>query len=203
MIIDITQTAKIGKEYREGSSPLTINLVERIDDEGKKYITTNFSCDVHNVGTHIDVVSKDAYISPDRFVGEGIKFDISHIHHREVQLKDLDLSLIKEDVYVFFQSNWDNHLGNDEKYLKHPEISFDVIEYLVSKNVNMIGIDAPGLARGKKHGDIDKYLAVAESYTIENLTNLTKIPASGFKVYCMPMKMEGLDAWPARLLVEV
>lgn len=58
MIVDITQTTLIGKEYRAGSKPLEVNTVKRLSRSGSEYITTNFSCDVHNMGTHIDVMGK-------------------------------------------------------------------------------------------------------------------------------------------------
>lgn len=203
MIIDITQTTKISKVYREGSMPLKVEKVQRIDDTGNRYTTTHFSCDTHNVGTHIDVGTSDAVIHPERFIAEGIKFDVSHIEGREIQLEDLDLSRVKEGFYVFFQTNWDSYIDNDERYFEHPEIAFSVIEYLVSRKVNMIGIDAPGLARDTKHGIIDQYLAKEEKYTIENLTHLNQLPDTGFTVFCLPIKMEGLDAWPARLIASV
>lgn len=66
----------------------------------------------------------------------------------------------------------------------------------------MVGIDALGLGRGRNHGLIDVYLGKNKSYTIENLANLDKIPEEGFKVYCLPMKIEGIDGLPARILVD-
>ena len=119
-----------------------------------------------------------------------------------IKLKDLDLSLIKEGVYVFFQTNWDQYFEDEEKYNNHPEISIEVIKYLVDKNVNMIGIDTLGLGVSKNHGIIDKYLGDHKMYAIENLCNLKNIPNKNFKVYCLPMKIEGLDGYPARILVE-
>lgn len=78
----------------------------------------------------------------------------------------------------------------------------EVIEYLVSKKVNMIGIDTLGLGVSRNHGIIDEYLGKNKTYAIENLSNLDKIPTKDFKVYCLPMKIEAIDALPARILVE-
>lgn len=78
----------------------------------------------------------------------------------------------------------------------------EVIEFLVDKKVNMIGIDTLGLGLRKNHGTIDEYLAKNKIYAIENLTNLKNIPEENFKVYCFPIQVEGIDALPARLLVE-
>lgn len=202
MIVDITQTTLIGKEYRAGSKPLEVKTVKRFSRSGSEYITTNFSCDVHNMGTHIDVMEKDVVIENERLIGKGIKFDISQLTDRKIELYDLDLSKIKEGVYVFFQTNWDEYLNDEEKYANHPEISMEVIEYLVEKKVNMIGIDTLGLGLRRNHGIIDDYLAKNKIYGIENLANLKSIPSNDFKVYCLPMKIEGIDALPTRVLVE-
>ena len=202
MIIDITQTTKIGKVYRAGSKPLEVNNVIRYSRSGSEYITTHFSCDVHNMGTHIDVMGTDVIIENDRLISEGIKFDVSNITDRPIRLDDLELSLIKEGIYVFFQTNWDEYVDDEIRYSNHPEISMEVMEYLVEKKVNMIGIDTLGLGRGRNHGIIDEFLAENKIYGIENLCNLKAIPQKDFKVYCLPIKVEGLDALPARLLVE-
>lgn len=202
MIIDITQTTKIGKVYRAGSKPLEVNNVIRYSRSGSEYTTTHFSCDVHNMGTHIDVMGTDVIIENNRLISEGIKFDVSNITDRPIRLDDLELSLIKEGIYVFFQTNWDEYVDDEIRYSNHPEISMEVIEYLVEKKVNMIGIDTLGLGRGRNHGIIDEFLAENKIYGIENLCNLKSIPQKDFKVYCLPIKVEGLDALPARLLVE-
>lgn len=202
MLVDITQTTKLGRVYRAGSKPLEVKSVKRYSRSGSEYTTTCFSCDVHNMGTHIDVMSTDVIIENDRLISDGVKFDVSNITDRAIELDDLELSRIKEGVYVLFQTNWDKYLDDDEKYSTHPEISMEVIEYLVGKKVNMIGIDTLVLGLRRNHGTIDEYLAKNKIYGIENLANLNSIPEENFKVYCLPIKIEGLDALPARLLVE-
>lgn len=202
MLVDITQTTRIGRVYRGGSEPLKVEEVRRFSSSGSEYKTIAFSCDVHNMGTHIDVMSADVVLENERLIAPGIKFDVSHVVDRPIELRDLDLSRVKENVYVFFQTNWDKYFEDEEKYSKHPEISMEVIEYLVSKKVNMIGSDTLGLGRGRNHGLIDVYLGKHGMYAIENLCHLDQIPEEGFRVYCLPIKIEGLDAFPTRILVE-
>lgn len=78
----------------------------------------------------------------------------------------------------------------------------EVIEYLVSKKVNMIGSDTLGLGRGRNHGLIDVYLGKHGMYSIENLCHLNQIPNDNFRVYCLPVKIEALDAFLTRILVK-
>lgn len=93
MIIDITQTTLLGKVYRYGSESLKVEKVKRNSRSGSEYTTTKFSCDVHNMGTHIDVMGADVVIENERLIGEGIKFDVSNVSEKEIKLKDLDLFL--------------------------------------------------------------------------------------------------------------
>lgn len=201
MLIDITQETKIGKVYRPGSPALNVRKI--ICNEGTKseYETIEYSIATHNMGTHIDVMGIGVEIPLDRLIGKGIKYDVSHITERPVEITDIDLSLITGGEFIFFQTNWDKYLL-EEKYNNHPEISLDLVKELIKLNVNMIGIDALGIGKGKNHGVIDVLLGKEKKYAIENLCNLDKIPKTGFKVYCLPTKIEGLDALPTRIVVE-
>lgn len=201
MLIDVTQVGKLGMSYIKGAPTLKVEKVKCFEGTEKEYATTFFSGAVHNSGTHIDTMSV-IEIELDRLIRKGIKFDVSHIENRPIELRDLDLSMIEEGIYVFFQTNWDRYLDNEKRYQDHPEVSIEVINYLIDKKVNMVGIDALGFGRGKNHRFIDNLFANNNIYGIENLTNLSKIPKKDFKVYCMPIKIEKLDALPTRILVE-
>ena len=113
MLVDITQTTQLGRVYRAGSKPLEVKSVKRYSRSGSEYTTTCFSCDVHNMGTHIDVMSTDVIIENDRLISDGVKFDVSNITDRAIELDDLELSRIKEGVYVLFQTNCDKYLDDD------------------------------------------------------------------------------------------
>ena len=201
MLVDITQETKIGKVYRKGSPALKIREVVCNEGTKSEYKTIEYSVASHNTGTHIDVMGVGIEIPLRRLIGKGIKYDVSQIKDRPVEIGDVDLSLVEGGEFVFFQTNWDKYLMED-KYNDHPEISVELVEKLASMDINMIGIDTLGIGKGRNHGVIDKLLGKVEKYAIENLCNLDKIPTNGFTVYCLPSKIEGLDTLPARLLVE-
>lgn len=201
MLVDITQETKIGKVYRTGSPALDVREVVCNRGERSEYTTIEYSVATHNMGTHIDVMGVGLELPLERLIGRGVKFDVSNITDRPVEVEDIDISIIEGGEYVFFQTNWDRYLM-DERYNEHPEISVALAERLASMDINMVGIDALGLGRGRNHGTIDRLLGKAEKYAIENLCNLDKIPQKGFKVYCLPTKIEGLDALPTRILIE-
>jgi kynurenine formamidase len=65
----------------------------------------------------------------------------------------------------------------------------------------MVGIDALGLGRLQNHGAYDRFLVDRSVYIIENLTNLGSLDTNVFGVYCFPLSVRGLDALPARIVV--
>ncbi len=66
MVVDITQTARIRSVYRGGLESLKVEEVWRFSSSGSEYTTLHFSCDVHNLGTHIDVMSADVILENER-----------------------------------------------------------------------------------------------------------------------------------------
>lgn len=202
MLVDITQVTKIGKVCRPGSPPLEVSEIFCKSSSGSSYKTIQYSIATHNMGTHIDVMGIDIELPLDRYIGKGIVFDVSSVRGREVVLEDVDLSRIKGGEFVFFHTGWSKYYDDDEKYQNHPEISISLIQELIKLDINMVGVDTLGFGIGKNHGTIDRILEEAGKYAIENLTNLDKIPLDNFKVYCLPTKIEGLDALPVRILVE-
>jgi len=203
MLIDVSLEIKDGMVFRPGSPPVRIRTETfSHPDEGGAYETVTVSMPLH-MGTHIDVVDKDNRIEPARFIGPGKLFDISAVEGRKAGLADLAGGPdIEYGDFVFFKTGWDRFLGSD-KYHRHPEISREILEWLVEKQVNMVGIDARGLGRGRNHGACDRYLADNKIFVIENLVKLDIISKHSFTVYCFPLKICNTDAIPARVLVEI
>lgn len=203
MLIDVSVKLESGMVFRKGSPPLIIKTVTCYDQDEGQYNTTFLSTAVH-VGTHIDIMDQSKSIEITRFTGRGILIDVSGIQDRPVKLKDFEhrVAEIAENDFVFFRTGWEQYLGT-ERYFDHPELAFEVIEWLVSKKVNMVGIDALGLGRNKNHGLYDKYLADNNVFAVENLVNLDQIGDREFKVYCFPISIAGIEAVPARIAVEV
>ena len=82
------------------------------------------------------------------------------------------------------------------------ELTPELVQWLISKEVNAVGIDALGLGLGRKHGEYDRLLIKNGIFVIENLANLAQIPANEFNVYCFPLRIDGVDAIPARVVIE-
>jgi kynurenine formamidase len=155
-----------------------------------------------HTATHVDLVFREKRFEPERMIGDGKLIDVSELPGREIRLDDVEHQVqVDSGDFVFFRTGWSRFVGTPA-YHDHPELSFEVVQWLAAKEINAVGIDALGLGQGRRHGEYDRLLANRDIFVIENLANLAAIPNREFKVYCLPLKIENTDAIPARVLVE-
>jgi kynurenine formamidase len=201
MLIDVSQKIEAGSIYRFGSPPVEIRAGDFFHEEEGRYQTTLLSFPAHTA-THVDLVYSSNRLAPERMIGKGKLLDVTPAGRREIGIADIEGQVeIEPGDFVFFRTDWCRYLGS-ETYYQHPELALELVHWLASKKINMVGIDALGLGLGKKHGEFDRYLAAQNIFVIENLANLDAVPAPVFTVYCFPLSLEAIDAIPARVMVE-
>lgn len=202
MLIDISMPIEPGAVFRLGTPPVEITSRRFYHESEGEYESTIISLPTHTA-THVDLVFAEMRIDPERMIGPGKLIDVTQVPGDEIELSYVKKQVeVESGDFVFFRTDWSRFVGT-MKYYDHPELSLEVVEWLVSKNINAVGIDAPGLGRGRKHGEYDRLLAANNIFVIENLINLLAIPAKKFKTYCFPLKIENTDAIPARIVVEL
>lgn len=160
-----------------------------------------------HIGTHFDVMNKE--FSIENIITTGKIFDISHITNGEVKLEDLDLSIIeKKDFVMFYSGILKQHgYGTKEYFSTHIELSDELIDYLIHKEVSFIGVDMSGAKKPDDHLRIDQYCADRGVFIIENLDNLDlllkKVSNRSFTVYTFPVNMKGFSGLPCRVIAEI
>jgi len=155
-----------------------------------------------HLGTHFDVMNKEF---PLEFTSrKGIVYNVRG--KSEVNIEDIDLSLIKNDMFVAFHSGYidEEPYGTKKYFTEHPQISVELIEELLKKSISVIGVDFAGVRRGEEHTPIDKYCADKGVFIIENLCNLDKVLNSKniveFQVGIYPVNFTGLSGIPCRVI---
>lgn len=201
MLIDVSMPIQSGAVFRLGTPPVDVSTRRcRHASEGD-YETTILTLPAHTA-THVDLVFRDRRIAPERMLGNGKLLNVAGIEERDVALADVAQQAEPQaGDFVFFRTDW-SRFANTEAYYRHPQLSEEVIRWLISRHVNAVGIDALGLGRDKLHGHFDRVLAQHGILVIENLAHLAAIPSPAFRVYCLPLLIEEIDAIPARVLVE-
>lgn len=202
MIIDVSMTIENGSVFRLGTPAIQITSQRFHHESEGEYESIMISLPAHSA-THVDLVFADRRIDPERMIGNGRLIDVSQLRGREIQLADVRHQAdIESGDFVFFRTDWSRFV-NTKEYYDHPELSLEVVQWLIAKKINAVGIDALGLAQGRRHGECDRLLARHDIFVIENLANLAAIPQRQFKTYCFPLKIENTDAIPARVVVEI
>jgi kynurenine formamidase len=201
MLIDLSMPITPGSVFRRGSPPVEIVTRKFHHESEGEYETVVLTMPAHTA-THIDLVLGERRISPERMIGRGTLIDVTGLSSGPIQLNDIEnKAAIHHGDFVFFRTDWSQYSGTD-RYYTHPELSFEVVQWLASIGVNAVGIDALGLGQDRRHGEFDRFLARSDVFVIENLTNLCQVPTKEFRVYCFPLSIEGIDAIPARVLAD-
>lgn len=156
-----------------------------------------------HVGTHIDAPmhmiegGQSLDQQPiERFVGRGACVDVTDGNFKKV--KEVDLQ--PGDIVLFMTGM--SSKFNDSVYFEHyPAMDGDTAEYLASKKVSMVGVDACSIDN-QEGFPIHKALLGQGVLIIENLTNLGELVGRNFRVYALPIKLQ-IDGAPARVIAEV
>jgi len=202
MLIDVSMTIEPGAVFRRGTPAVEIAPHRFYHESEGEYECTMISFAAHTA-THVDIVFTEKHLDPRRMIGTGKLMDVTQASGGEIRLDDVRPQAdIESGDFVFFRTGWSEFAGT-MKYYDHPELSLEVVQWLASRNINAVGIDAPGLGRGRRHGQYDRLLATNDIFVIENLANLSAIPPKEFSVYCFPLKIEHTDAIPARVVVDI
>jgi len=202
MLIDVSLPIKQGAVFRLGTPPVEIATHAFFHESEGQYRSTMIYLPAHTA-THIDLVSEERSIDPERMTGNGKLIDVTQTSRREIQLSDVEHQVeIESGDFVFFRTDWSKFVGT-RKYYDHPELSMDVVKWLISRRINVTGVDALGLGKGRRHGEYDRLLARNDIFVVENLTNLSAIPQQAFKVYCFPLRIQNIEAIPARVVIKI
>ena len=154
-----------------------------------------------HVGTHLDTHSRST-VPLDYFKSRGVVFDVKG--KSEIDVSDVDLSKInKGDFVLFYTGSIEKFVyGSGEYFGEHPQLSPELIDELLSRQIRFIGVDAAGIRRGDEHGIADKHCESCGVYVIENLHNLGAIKADEFTVFSMWIDDSELTGLKCRVIAE-
>ncbi|MBP7216946.1 MAG: cyclase family protein [Candidatus Omnitrophica bacterium] len=152
---------------------------------------------------------------------DGVKIDLTHKKPNEVitkedieqGLKKINYTLKANDI-VLLQTGADKFYGSQKYFTEYPGVDVSAIDYLLDHKIKIFGTDTMGIDRPyrfmlkefldtrdpKKLYPSHFYGRKREFIHIERLAHLEKIPATGFKINCFPVKIKGTGAAWARVV---
>lgn len=208
---------------------VTKNVVKNVD-YSFYYQSDEISTPTH-LGTHLDAPCHFAEgqwcvsdIPIDRlYARPGYVLDISGkcAHNRDCMLTEVDLEMwiekvgkIEDGAILLVKTGWskywpdrDKYLGFDSHNKQHfPGVSASAATLIVSrKELNVYGVGIEGLSVDAAINQDHKthiILAQKNIYNLENVPSLAKLPAHGFRVTSLPIKIDGSSGSPVRIIAE-
>jgi len=208
-------------------------VAEGKTDKGFYYSAYNFSAAEHggthiDAPVHFAEGKKTVdQIELGQLIAPGVKIDVS-----AKAADDRDYLISVEDIKAWetvngnipdgsiillqtgFGSRWPDkksYLGTDQKGpdavkdLHFPGLHPDAAKWLVeNRKFNAIGIDTASIDRGQST-DFASHVALMTNNipAFENVASLDKLPAAGFHIFALPMKIKGGSGGPLRIAASV
>ncbi len=214
-VVDLSHPLAPGKESRKFDSRRIfaeeVAPVKRLP--GQWYIMHEIEM-VNHLGTHIEVpyhLLEDGYdlagLSLDRMVSPAVVLDVpglpaGHaISQGEVMTAAEQAGGVQDGDVVFIRTGWDRAYGTPE-YLESPCLEVSAIDWLASRGMKLIGIDAAGV-EDLESTEHECHLALFTRGLplIENLARLDQLAEHRrITTVIAPVAIRGVEAIPVRVL---
>ena len=230
--VDLTHNFDETTVYWPTSKSFTLAPVHKgPTSEGFWYEANNYEAAEHG-GTHMDApvhFAKDKWtvdqIPLSHLIGPGVLIDISAktkdqpdtlISKQDILDWETRHGLLPKGSIVLVRTGWETFWPNKEKYLgsaqpgettdlHFPGFSEAAAQFLaVKRKVAAVGLDTASLDYGpSKDFPAHQVFGSANVPGFENLRNLDILPARGFRVIALPMKIGGGSGAPLRIVAEI
>ena len=197
--------------------------------EGLGFYAAFSVCTPEHGGTHLDAPlhfsetgMATEQVPLERLMAPGIVIDISEqagadrnyrLSVRDVLEFETQHGPIPPGTVVLLRTGWSQYWPNAKAYLgddtpgdasklQFPSYGEEAAKLLVEqRQVVLLGVDTASIDYGRSQ-DLPVHRAVAAQNVsgLENLTALEQLPATGFVIIALPMKIEGGSGGPARVV---
>jgi kynurenine formamidase len=143
-------------------------------------------------------------LSLDEVILDGVLVHVESARGGEpVALEQINLPENIRGKAVLFRFDWDQHWGT-EQYDIYPHIGRDVIDHIVDAGAKLVGMDTTNADnRNDPERPCHTEFLKRDILIVENLTNLSALPASGFRFFAVPIKARAAAAMTIRAFAEV
>lgn len=179
--------------------------IQEIDDDMEAHVSA-IEMDVH-CGTHIDAPMhflKDGAalesIPLSKLIGPCYVFDCG-----DAKVIDSDLvSRLPLDVkkVLFKTTNSDIWRSNSVDFVdRYVALNASGAAALAARDLDLVGVDYLSIQGFYEHNDTHRILLMTEVVLLETI-NLNGIAEGYYDLYCLPLKIKGLEAAPCRAILK-
>ena len=164
-----------------------------------------------HTGTHLDAPChfvKDGLgidqIPLDRLVGKATIIKLQKAKNTAITKSDIisfekKNGKIPDHSSIFFFTGWQKNLKKNNYFTENPGLTVSAAKHLVSKRINLVGIDSPSIDLGRDGSFGVHHILLKDNVLIvENLTNLNKISSREFNFTILPLKLKDATGSPVR-----
>ena len=173
--------------------PVTSEMLDKAGNNERKVFSGH-------EGTHFDVMNREFPLEYTE--RKGYVFAVQD--REEIGLSDIDPDVVQRNMFIGFHTGFIEKAGygTAEYFHQHPQLSEELIRFLVEKRVSIIGIDFAGARRSRQHVPCDQYCADHGVFIVENLCNLGEVTGREVTVYTFPLNLKGSSGLPCRVVVK-
>ncbi|MFL6277489.1 MAG: cyclase family protein [Blastocatellia bacterium] len=203
-IFDVTVPISKDMPVYPGDPAVKIERKATIDKKEAKYNLSRYSFSSH-IGTHVD--------APFHFIADGKTVDqlpleilIGRTRVVEVTAPRIDEAALKEftftaDARVLFKTR-NSYLWSQPRFVEdYVYITPGAARVLVNEGIKLVGIDYLSVEQyGSDTFETHLTLLKADTLIIEGL-DLREVEPGDYEMICLPMKFQGGDGSPARVIL--
>jgi kynurenine formamidase len=221
-IVDISHPLTEGMPTYPGNTPLSVKVKGTVEKDG--YFIRDFTVGEHS-GTHVDAPAHFAagaktvdQLPPESLTGPAAVLDVSAKAAKnadyEVSVEDIEAwerqhGPLESRHIVLIHTGWASRWTDEASYrnadasgvMHFPGVSVAASQLLNTRQVRAIGIDTLSTDPGpSKTFEQHRHFLGGGGYHIENLADLSALPAEGAYVVVLPVAVQGGSGGPARVL---
>jgi arylformamidase len=201
--IDVTVPIRDGMLHWPGNPAIVITQTEHLE-RGDDATVSSISFGAHT-GTHVDApahfivggtgverIGLDRLIGPARVVdlGEVERIDPSHLESVDLRPQDR----------VLFKTRNSRHWQERQFRPDYTFLSPEAARWLVQRDVWTVGIDYLSIGGIESGVETHRILLGVGICIIEGL-DLSRVGPGAYDLICLPLRLEGLDGAPARVVL--
>jgi arylformamidase len=209
--IDLSHTVEDGMiTYRGLPAPVICDFLSREDSRSHYAPGTDFVIGqitmCSNTGTYVDSPFH-RYVDGTDLAGlsldvvadlDAIVINVAGSAERAIDRTHL-LPYDMRGKAVLVCTGWDRHWRTDAYFENHPFLTAGAAQHLANEAVALVGIDSLNIDDTDDGSrPVHSTLLAAGIPICEHMTNLSSLPASGFRFSAVPVKVKGMGTFPVR-----
>ena len=205
-LLDVSVLVKPGVPTYPGNPEFELQPIKRIADGGSSNIS-RLVMGTHTA-THVDAPRHFFDDGPgvdalplDLLIGRSRVIDLPH--RGGITEEHLAAAGLREDLRVLLRTPnsalWNSSDGFHQDYTYLTEAG---ARYLVDQGVKVVGVDYLSVEQFHKAGAPAHHALLGNGVVVIEGLNLSEADAGQYEMYCLPLRIEGADGAPARVVLK-